>query len=330
MKRPLDISTYDGSGQAVHPDVLHLPEGFLGSTYWMAMTPYAWGDDRLENPSLRVSSDGVRWVEPLGTPDPVVPAPEQPSRHNADPELAVAGERLYLTYIEVDKDVRVTRLLQASSIDARTWDGPAELRVARFLVSPTFAQRDDQWHLWCVTESPDAGRTRVELATGPNPGEMSGSTICEVRVPGHVVWHIDAIATDEGFEMLVAAYPRWANNSRTALFHFASKDGVRFRRTRARPVLRPIRRSWANRAIYRSTFVKCGTEYRIWFSAASWDWRWGIGMVEGPLDRLRPVGEPEENIGRDLLRQEAVGRLRYLYTRWRLHRVSGLLRRGRR
>ena len=42
---PLTIETPDGSGEAVHPDVLFVPGGFAGHTHWLACTPYPRGDD---------------------------------------------------------------------------------------------------------------------------------------------------------------------------------------------------------------------------------------------------------------------------------------------
>ena len=45
--------------------------------------------------------------------------------------------------------------------------------------------------------------------------------------------------------------------------------------------------------IYRSTLLPINTDrFRIWYSAASWGMRTGVGLVEGPIDQLRPVVYP--------------------------------------
>src|SRR5690625_4256142 len=58
---PIPINTYDGSGQATHPDVLYFENGWGGYKYWMAYTPYPFSDDSLENTSITYSNDGVNW-----------------------------------------------------------------------------------------------------------------------------------------------------------------------------------------------------------------------------------------------------------------------------
>src|SRR5439155_20610297 len=55
---PDTTPTYDGTGQVVEPDVIHVPRGWNGYEYWMAVTPYPCGDESLENPSILVSHDG--------------------------------------------------------------------------------------------------------------------------------------------------------------------------------------------------------------------------------------------------------------------------------
>ena len=62
---PLTLSTYDGSGQVVHPSVLDFGQGLVkpGSTswngyrYWMAITPFPNGNSDHENPCLYASND---------------------------------------------------------------------------------------------------------------------------------------------------------------------------------------------------------------------------------------------------------------------------------
>ena len=74
----LDVPTYDGSGQVVHPDVLLEPGRLV-----MAITPYPYSDGRFENPSLVVSADGMAF-QAFGT-NPIVPPP--PFDHNDDPDI---------------------------------------------------------------------------------------------------------------------------------------------------------------------------------------------------------------------------------------------------
>ena len=72
---PLVTPTYDGSGQVVHPDVVHVPGGWNGYEYWMGMTPYPNSNDDFENPSVLASNDNVTWVVPPGVTNPLAPEP---------------------------------------------------------------------------------------------------------------------------------------------------------------------------------------------------------------------------------------------------------------
>src|SRR5690349_18991569 len=40
----MTVPTYDGSGQAVHPDVVAFDSDWHGAKYWMTMTPYPKSD----------------------------------------------------------------------------------------------------------------------------------------------------------------------------------------------------------------------------------------------------------------------------------------------
>src|SRR5437870_3946183 len=73
----LAIDTPDGSGQLVHPDVL-----LDGDRILLAVTPYPYSNDRLENPCL-YTGDGTSF-EIVGNA-PIVPPP--PKDHNDDPDL---------------------------------------------------------------------------------------------------------------------------------------------------------------------------------------------------------------------------------------------------
>ncbi|MBA3458618.1 MAG: hypothetical protein H0T46_01550 [Deltaproteobacteria bacterium] len=66
----LEIPTYDGSGQVVHPDVL-----FDGYRYLLAYTPYPFSNGRFENPSIAISDDGLAFREIAPGVNPIAPAP---------------------------------------------------------------------------------------------------------------------------------------------------------------------------------------------------------------------------------------------------------------
>ncbi len=59
------FSTYDGSGQVVHPDFVTTPAGALGLPLHLVITPYPFGDAAFENPSFFESRRPPTRARPL-------------------------------------------------------------------------------------------------------------------------------------------------------------------------------------------------------------------------------------------------------------------------
>ena len=89
----LDLETYDGSGETIHPDIVYFPDGWHGYKFWMVNTPYPNNDGALENPSIWCSNDGSSWVIPDGLTNPIVAKPA--SGVNTDPCI------MYLSLIHI-------------------------------------------------------------------------------------------------------------------------------------------------------------------------------------------------------------------------------------
>jgi len=82
---PLSIVTYEGSGQAVHPDFVRLPASWSGDPFRLVATPYPGGNATYENPSLYTGSTGIDWAVPEGVTNPL----EQPEigGYLSDPDM---------------------------------------------------------------------------------------------------------------------------------------------------------------------------------------------------------------------------------------------------
>ena len=70
--RAIDIATYDGSGQVVHPDVTLTPLDGVDDQPRLAITPYPWGNANFENPSLFDGNGRDDWTVPAGVTNPLV------------------------------------------------------------------------------------------------------------------------------------------------------------------------------------------------------------------------------------------------------------------
>ena len=288
-RAPLKIIGLENCWENVHPDVVRVSTEFAGYPYWMVFTPYPLLDDRVENPTLRASRDGMQWEEIPGVPDPLVPAPLDKETHLADPELLYFDDRLHVVYLAINKRNNETSFYTISCGRDLKWSKPVVIYEDVGAVSPAFQTVGDIFHVWYVRmKEKDSGRSALLHREGSDLGSLEHETACSLEIPGHVPWHIDVLRTEEGYEALVTAFPRGTDNSRSSLFHFLSEDGLAFALSRKTPVIQPSSFGWDNRVIHRSTFLRDpdGT-YRIWYSAGSWAFHFGIGHLQGPLDSLR-------------------------------------------
>ncbi|MHB1544408.1 MAG: hypothetical protein ACYCS1_09385 [Gammaproteobacteria bacterium] len=288
---PLNIGSELGHVQHVHPDVVHIPGGFQGYQYWMVFNPYPRAQDRWENPVIRVSHDGYSWERFHNLPDPLVPAPADPDLHHADPELVYAAGKLHLVFMTARKSTGETEFFVMETRSGMDWSTPTAFHSGRWNACPTFIWTDPTWQMWMVEldTSRRYAQARIERYAGPDIFRMKIQAVCDMSIPGHVPWHLDVQKTDLGYEALVAAFPSGTDNSRTRLFHLVSANGSKFTLTGKCPLLAPSWLGWDNRMIYRSCFLKLETgQYRIWYSAASWCLRFGLGYLEGNIFRLKP------------------------------------------
>ncbi len=278
---PLVTPTYDGTGQVVHPDVVHVPGGWNGYEYWMGMTPYPNGNDDTENPSLLVSNDNVTWEVPPGVTNPLAP---EPAGHNDDVDLLLVDGSMVLYWVETNLDGSsyVTRLASTDGVD---WGQPTVvLTLPNYVMSPTVIHGDDGWRMWYV-RSPigcNSPYQDVVMRTSADGIEWGPERTVTLEQPGRVPWHFDVQAVDEGYAMLFVSYPDGTNCNATWLYHATSSDGLTWTAASA-PLLTPRAGSWDSSNIYRASFTQDGTWLRIWYSARSTAGQWRVGYTEGDL-----------------------------------------------
>lgn len=157
--------TPDGTGRALHPDVVVFAEPWNGWRFWMAVTPYP-PDDREENPSILCSRDGYQWHVPAGGSNPVFPWPGQGTDnanwYNSDTDMIYdpATDELVMIWREVFTDVYEKIWLSASG-DGITWSEPAEIMhidgdTEGLVVSPSLVRvAANDWRLYAVHAGAD-------------------------------------------------------------------------------------------------------------------------------------------------------------------------------
>jgi len=276
--------TYEGSGQAIHPDIVYFPDGWNGYEYWMAMTPYPGSDDYYENPSILVSHDGEVWEEPTGIENPLIGAP--PCDHNNDTDLIynTDTDELWVYYLDTRRAHRCENvcndnyLILFKSSDGINWNGPFplihwDLDDEPLYLSPSVIQLDvDEFYLWVSNGSDTV--LLYESTDGENwqlPQEVNLDDM---------VWHLNVSYIPEYDEYwMLSVYPSGSGSMHWAV----STDRINWTTYPARPVLVPSESGWDTNP-YRGCFLyDADTDLlRIWYSAYTRNpgVEWHTGYVE--------------------------------------------------
>lgn len=124
-KGPIDfiIETYEGSGQSVHPDI-----AFWDNKYWLVLTPYPYGMEEYENPSIYVG-ETLSSLLPTKTPLATQRIRKQ-GFHLSDPCIAICKDKLFCFYRESERRGTSEDNIIWSTyyvLDRGTWSTPETL-----------------------------------------------------------------------------------------------------------------------------------------------------------------------------------------------------------
>lgn len=268
--------TYDGSGEATHPDVYDAGNGntWSGYRYWMAMTPYPAGDATLENPSILASNDGDAWVVPAGLTNPIDSAPTP--RWNSDTELLMVGSTLHCFYRQAGEgDIIKLR----TSTDGVNWSSEQDIITVESsaCLSPAIVKLGTQY----VMFSNNGSVSRVfERRTASDPsGPWSEPT--EITLPENdgALWHLNV--TLDGLRL-------WMVWNRTGeppfLISYSDDDGLTWEKS-CRLVMVSDSGSW-DAGLYRASLCRNDAgSFDMWYGGKTGGepntWRIGRTTVSG-------------------------------------------------
>ncbi len=200
----LDIPTHDGSGQAVHPSLLVRSDK---PRFVLSFTPYTDTDDRVENPSVVISDDGLHFREEKKGLNPLVPAPEKD--HNDDPDLFFRDGKYGIMYLETMRPEKQSLVLLESS-DRIHWNKRIlhQENLAGgsgcFMLSPKYIEKDGLSWLFYVNRDA-AGGYQIEYVTGKDIYSFDFATRNVIKIKGDRVlpWHLEIIQSDGRYIMLL-------------------------------------------------------------------------------------------------------------------------------
>ena len=252
----LGIPTYDGSGQAVHPSLLVQDAG--SPRFVLSFTPYTDTDDRVENPSVVVSDDGLCFREEKEGLNPLVPAPEKD--HNDDPDLFFHDGKYGILYLETMRPEKQSLVLLESA-DRICW----EKRVIHqenlaggqssgcFMLSPKYIEKDGLSYLFYVNRNAEGGY-RIEYVTGKDIYSLDFAHRNVAAMSGlkELPWHLDILQDGSNCYMLLTTAADAEKDSRYTLRIARSLDLVQWH----------MGQGFALNDCYRSSgFIKDGVMY---------------------------------------------------------------------
>ncbi len=261
--------TYDGSGQTIHPDVIYIPGGFAGYTYWMATTPYPGGNDDYENPSLLASHDGINWVVPAGLTNPLVGMPVCDHNNDADLIYNTNTNELWVYYQETRRStsgcgslnrnyVKLIKVTAGMGVSAPITliDQDLSAPGTSLYLSPAVVQVDaSHFYLWLNNAS---GQVFVsESFDGINWGVFQTVNL------GDGSWHLNVTYVPEKDEYWMIYMPAYGC---TTLNWAVSDDGINWTPYKNKGVL-AASTGWDS-VIYRGTVIyNAATDLlKIWYS----------------------------------------------------------------
>lgn len=271
---PLDLKTYDGSGQTVHPDYVATGPEWTQANQYLFITPYPSGNASFENPSIFESEQPTQWVVPSRVTNPIA------SPHDgylSDPDAVYVPERnelwLYFRQVTSQNTIRLT-----TSRDGVAWTTPVDVAHApnHQIISPSVVRRGpNDWLMWAVNGNVGCtgADATVELRHSANGVDWSVPEPVALTQPGFSPWHIDVewIASLNEFWALYNV--KTAGSCTTSAVYLAtSSDGVRWR-TYPSPVLARGAIDLLRDVVYRSSFAydPSSDAVTIWYSGARFD-----------------------------------------------------------
>jgi hypothetical protein len=301
--RRLQLSTYDGLGEMVHPDVVRVPRGWAPARRFLAITPYPDGNTQHELPSVYASGDPMQWDPPEGLKNPVI----RPKRgYLSDPDILFEPQKnelwMYFRHVRSRNSIYLT-----TSPDGQHWSKPQGIIRApnHQIVSPSVVRISaTNWHMWAVNAGPigcKSEATTVEHRTSSDGIHWTAAQKVDMSGPNdRTPWHLDVVWVPElqQFWGLYNEKPRQSCATQ-ALRFVTSADGITWTQYPT-PILRAGVVQEFRDIVYRSTMEYDARTDMVtfWYSGArssgedSWYWSAAVERKRR-ADVFRIVETPE-------------------------------------
>lgn len=282
---PLNLITYTGDNQIVHPKVLYFPSKFGKHKYWIAYNPYPFANGVYENPCIAYSDDGYEWTNidgnPLDDPNGVGVNTDVHIVYNGTTNLLEVWWRYAAKEEGVDEYPEI--IYRKTSADGLNWsekevvinnDSGDHMRY----FSPCILHDGNKYKVW-VVNSTDNTINYYEGTEATSLSKVRDITLSyQDSDITYRLWHIDVIE-DGGKTVMVAMCKANTQLSQKqqiwSLFLTTSEDNINFETPKLVIIGNPY--GW-DKQIYRSSIVNVDGEYRIYYTAQDEKQRHGLGV----------------------------------------------------
>lgn len=292
-KTPLNIPTYDGSGQTTHPSVLYFPNGWNGYKYWMCHTPYPFGDNQKENPSISASNDNVTWVDPA--PNPIAPLPADKG-FQSDGNIFMRGNTMEMWWratTNIDGTL-VTEIFRKTTTDGVNWS-PIELlfdnRNWNVVRSPAVRYMNGKYCMWYDTDI--NGVYYIKYAESVDGKNWTNDRILdiEIKVGNQYMWHLDILFDQGKYEMVIVTEEQFGDN---AIYYTSSLDNVSY--SKPIMIMQPTKGSGNHdgNKLYKPSMIKVDGDYNLYYGSISEVGEFRVGLSKGSSPLLLGLDDTDK------------------------------------
>jgi len=285
----LTLITYDGSGQAVHPDAVRTAAGWGGlSSSNLVVTPYPRGQASYENPSVFIGQSATVWEVPDGVQNPIAQPVAEGYLSDPDELYNPTTNELWLYYRQVTTQ---NQILMIRSSDGVHWSVPVTVISVpnHEAVSPTVVRMNEtDWRLWAVNSGADgctALSTTVELRTSADGIQWSAPQTVSLGDQEDFPWHMD-VSWIPAYHQFWAVYnAKVAGSCTTGVLRFAtSPDGIHWT-TAPTPLLSRGAIPEFSDIVYRASlqYDAASDNVTLWYSGASYKtsaYEWHVAVQQ--------------------------------------------------
>lgn len=300
----LNIETYRaGLDQVTHPSVIQFDEKWNGYKYWMAYTPYPFGDGEEENPCIAVSNDLLYWDTPNGMVNPIADNEETGCNELKDAHILYRDDldRIEVWYLgrlseSLGGDNKSLLLFRKYTYDGITWSD-YEIMTSTEYLSPSVIWKDNKYQFWGIGYSSFNNTGTFVYSDSTDGKNWENQRQCTIDGADHdlPIWHGSVSFFDNEYHFV---YIESSNASQKVLYCHSS-DGIDFKNNSV-IVENNSQSNW--KILYRPFVMKENNEYVLFYGVITDNNEWYI---------TRSIGEDITHLtGLDIADQENMKPLR--------------------